>query len=246
MIEKKEATATLEANDSSSSETTFQNQIICYGIVQGWMIMVDEGLKDFRFGRRSVFFLNPLTKTKTHLIDFTFTSDDSWTEIEGDGRIGISFVEAEIANGKKYTLTDDGLKSIIVGDLGKKQVKPQLLAKLPDTTRISVTPDADAHVPNSVVFNVHGEVLKSLAIDTSSGELLLVYLFLNSKYSSRVLHVSPPNITGSKVFKLDNIMSSEPKWIEVENLKNRMLYVDNLKSLALWWCQMLVFMALRS
>ncbi|KAI9103516.1 hypothetical protein K1719_023139 [Acacia pycnantha] len=256
------------ADSSSSSETTFQNQIICYGLVQGWMIMVDEGLKDFRFGRRSVFFLNPVTKTKVYIrptlgnqykdykkfiasskptdpncvvvclfhhadsLAFTFMSDDdSWTEIEGDGRIGISFVEAEIVNGKLYALTDDRLKSIIVCDLGKKPVKPQLLAKLPDTTRVSVTPEADAHFPNSNVFNVHGEVLKSLAIDTSSGELFLVYLFINSKYSSRVLHVSPPNITGSKVFKLDNIMSSEPKWIEVGNLKNRMLYVDNLESL---------------
>ena len=44
--------------------------------------------------------------------------------------------------------------------------------------------------------------------------------------------ICPPDITRISVFRLANFIRDKPKWIEIKNLENRILYVDYIKSVA--------------
>ncbi|XP_054779013.1 uncharacterized protein LOC129286933 isoform X2 [Prosopis cineraria] len=174
---------------------------------------------------------------------FSWISNDSWTIIEENVSTALAFLHIEIIDGKLYALTQAVLNSIVFYDLRKEPVKPEILARLPErrfaiirrkTGPLDFIYDGDGRILNS--WEAQGDILRTLVVDSSSGELLLIYLIYNSVFrfngilndTARKEYTSPPKIVDSKVFKLD--MSKEPKWIEVKNLGNRMLFIGYWKS----------------
>ncbi|XP_054776484.1 uncharacterized protein LOC129284981 isoform X1 [Prosopis cineraria] len=181
---------------------------------------------------------------RSYVFAFSWISNESWTIVKEDVSTALAFMHAEIIDGKLYALTNNSLlNSLVFYDLQKEPIKPKILARLPKKRfpiiRGKTGPedfiyDGDGCILNS--WESHGDILRTLAIDPSSGELFLTYLVCNSIFRLKEMlndttgkeYTSPPKIVDSQVFKLD--MSKEPRWIEVKNLGNRMLFIGYWKS----------------
>ncbi|XP_054778417.1 uncharacterized protein LOC129286484 [Prosopis cineraria] len=174
---------------------------------------------------------------------FSWISNESWTIVQEYVSTALTFLHVEIIDGKLYALTHSVLNSIVFYDLRREPVKPRILARLPEigfaTMRLKTSTqdfpyDGDGGIINA--WEAQGDILKTLAVDSSSGELFLIYLVCNSIFRfKRMLndtvgkeYTNPPKIVDSRVFKLD--MNKEPRWIEVKNLRNRMLFIGFWKS----------------
>ncbi|XP_054778406.1 uncharacterized protein LOC129286472 [Prosopis cineraria] len=217
----------------------------CYGTIRGWMIMVESisnSFDDVEDIDALIFFFNPVTNAKVYMSS-SWISNESWTIVQEYVSTALTFLHVEIIDGKLYALTHSVLNSIVFYDLRKEPVKPRILARLPEigfsTMRLKSSTqdflyDGDGGIINA--WEAQGDIRKTLAVDSSSGELFLIYLVCNSIFRfKRMLndtvgkeYISPPKILDSRVFKLD--MSKEPRWIEVKNLGNRMLFIGFWKS----------------
>ncbi|XP_054778420.1 uncharacterized protein LOC129286489 [Prosopis cineraria] len=172
-----------------------------------------------------------------YVFAFSWITNESWTIIEEDVSTALAFLHVEIIDGKLYALTHSVLNSIVFYDLQKEPVKPRILARLLEvgfaiirqkTSPLDFLYDGDGCIINS--WEAHGDILSTLAVDSSSGELFLIYLVCNSIFrlkgmlndTARKEYTNPPKTVDSRVFKLD--MSKEPRWIEVKNLGNCTLF----------------------
>ncbi|XP_054777371.1 uncharacterized protein LOC129295373 [Prosopis cineraria] len=146
----------------------------------------------------------------------------------------INFMHVEILHGKLYAFTNASKDSLISYDLKKQPLKLEILAKLPLVMPNIIRTEI---VPPRYLIEANDHILRTLAVDSSSGELLLIYLYYTAFFTYNCggyetkEFANPPEIVDSKVYKLD--MSDEPCWIEVENLESLMLFVGYWKTLVL-------------
>ncbi|XP_054778419.1 uncharacterized protein LOC129286487 [Prosopis cineraria] len=144
---------------------------------------------------------------------FSWITNESWTIIE-DVSTALAFLHVEIIDGKLYALTHSVLNSIVFYDLQKEPVKPRILARLLEIgfaiIRQKMSPldflyDGDGCIINS--WEAHGDILSTLAVDSSSGELFLIYLVCNSIFrlkgmlndTARKEYTNPPKTVDSRV-----------------------------------------------
>ncbi|XP_054779218.1 uncharacterized protein LOC129287089 [Prosopis cineraria] len=177
-----------------------------------------------------------------NIFAFRWISDESWTIVVEDLMTRITFMHVEILHGKLYALTNESKNSLISYDLKKQPLKPEILARLPlvvpNIIRTEIVPPCYLNEVRPRYFiEANDHILRTLAVDSSSGELLLIYLYYTAFFTYNCggheakEFANPPEIVDSKVFKLD--MSDEPSWTEVENLESLVLFVGYWKTLAL-------------
>ncbi|KAL6215085.1 hypothetical protein ACLB2K_014516 [Fragaria x ananassa] len=166
---------------------------------------------------------------------FLRPSAKSWTLIDEVHHEGHKFVDIEILDGKLYAATDEASRFLMVFDLQDATYTVERLVMLepcPDPLRL-------ARGNIKAVYKRFERENVYIAKDSTSAELFLIlrnnsYILENdppipwSAIIGDANFVIPPKTSGFRVFKLEDGFPGHARWIEIENLGDRVLFLSEV------------------